>query len=267
MVKSSRKSPFMLKNLLSIAGYDPSGGAGVGLDIRVFKYLGFRGFGILTSATAQNAVKMIKTFHLPGGFVFSQFEALAAETRFAGIKVGMAGTLENLAAIARILASNPSIPRVIDPVFKPSSGAPILEKKAIPKNLEIVRGRSSLITPNLDEASALSGFRVRTVDDMKEAARRIHDAGLIPCLVKGGHLPGRAVDVLYDGQDFLLFRHARIRKRVHGTGCFLSAAILGYMARGCDLKKACRLAMELTGLAIRKAVPAGKGRAVFSFPA
>jgi len=256
----------MARKLLSIAGYDPSGGAGVGLDIRVFEYLGFRGLGILTSATAQNAAKMIKTFHLPGSFVLSQFEALAAETRFAGIKVGMAGTLETLAAIAQILASNPSIPRVIDPVFRSSSGAPLLEKKAIPRFLEIVRGKSSLITPNLDEASALSGFRVRTFEDMKGAARQICEAGLIPCLVKGGHLRGRAVDVLFDGQGFVVFRHARIRKSVHGTGCFLSAAILGYLAGGCDLEKACRLGMGLTGLAIRKATPAGKARAAFSFP-
>jgi hydroxymethylpyrimidine/phosphomethylpyrimidine kinase len=256
----------MVKKLLSIAGYDPSGGAGVGLDIRVFEYLGFRGLGVLTSATAQNAAKVIQAFHLPGGFVLCQFKALAAETRFSGIKVGMAGTLENLAAIARILASNPSIPRVIDPVFRSSSGAPLLEKKAIPRFLEIVKGKSSLITPNLDEASALSGIRVRTVGDMKEAARRIYEAGLVPCLVKGGHLRGRAVDVLFDGQDFAVFRHARIRKRVHGTGCFLSAAILAYLAGGRDLDKACRLGMGLTGLAIRKAVPAGKGRAFFSFP-
>jgi hydroxymethylpyrimidine/phosphomethylpyrimidine kinase len=256
----------MIRTLLSIAGYDPSGGAGVGLDIRVFSHLGFRGAGILTSVTAQNAAEMKKTFHLPPGMVRSQYEALAGGARFGGIKTGMTGTLENLAAAARILAANPSIPRVVDPVFKSSSGAVLLEKRAVPRFLELIKARASLITPNLDEASALTSLRIRTVEDMKEAARRIHRSGLVPCLVKGGHLHGEAVDVLFDGRAFAVFHHERLDKRVHGTGCFLSAAILGYLAGGRDLDEACRRAISLTVQAIRNAAPAGKGRAAFSFP-
>jgi hydroxymethylpyrimidine/phosphomethylpyrimidine kinase len=266
MVKSRQKAAYMVKNLLSIAGYDPSGGAGVGLDIQVFRHLGFSGSGILTSVTAQSAAKMKKAIHLPPGLVRSQYEALASEMRFAGIKIGMAGTLENLAAAARILAANPSIPRVVDPVFRSSSGATLLEKRAVPRFLEIVKGKATLITPNLDEAAALTGLRMRTVEDMKEAARRICESGPVPCLVKGGHLRGEAVDVLFDGREFAVFRHGRVRKRVHGTGCFLSAAILGYLAGGCELEEACRRGIRLTGLGIRKAAPAGKGRAAFSFP-
>jgi len=256
----------MTQILISIAGYDPSGGAGVGHDIRVFGHLGFRGAGILTSVTAQNAAEMKKAFHLPPGIVRSQYEALAGGTRFGGIKTGMTGTLENLAAAARILAANPSLPRVVDPVFKSSSGVELLEKRAVPRFLELIKGRASLITPNLDEAMALTGFRIRTVGDMKEAARRIHRSGLVPCLVKGGHLRGEAVDVLFDGRGFAVFRHEKIGKRVHGTGCFLSAAILGYLAGGRDLEEACRRAIGLTVQSIRKAAPAGKGGAAFSFP-
>ncbi len=256
----------MARTLLSIAGYDPSGGAGVGLDIRVFSHLGFRGAGILTSVTAQNAAEMKKAFHLPPEMVMGQYEALAGGTRLGGIKTGMTGTLENLTAAARILAANPSIPRVVDPVLKSSSEAVLLEKKAVPRLLELIEGRASLITPNLDEASALTGLPIRTVDDMKEAAQRIHRSGLVPCLVKGGHLRGEAVDVLFDGRAFAVFRHERLGKKVHGTGCFLSAAILGYLAGGRGLEEACRRAIRLTAQAIRKAVPAGKGRAAFSFP-
>lgn len=266
MIKSRRKAGRMKKNLLSIAGYDPSGGAGVGLDIQVFRHLGFRGSGILTSVTAQNAAKMKKAFHLPPGLVLSQYEALAEGTRFVGIKTGMMGTLENLAAAARILAANPSIPRVVDPVFRSSSGTVLLEKRAVPRFLGLMKSKASLITPNLDEASALTGLLIRTVEDMKEAALRICRSGLVPCLVKGGHLRGEVVDVLFDGQDFAVFRHERLDKRVHGTGCFLSAALLGYLAGGRGLEEACCRAIGLTVRGIRKAAPTGEGRAAFLFP-
>jgi len=267
MVKSHLKAGFMTKNLLSIAGYDPSGGAGVGLDIRVFGHLGFAGFGILTSATAQNVAETKRAFPLPARLVLSQYKALAAETRFAGIKAGMAGTLENLTAVARILAANPSIPKVVDPVFRSSSGFPLLEKKAIPRFLGLVRGKATLLTPNLDEASTLACLRVETTEDMKEAARRIYEAGRVPCLIKGGHLRDEAVDILFEGRNFAVFRHPRVDKRVHGSGCFLSAAILGYLAGGYDLKEACRRGIGLTVRGIRKAASAGRaGRTSFSFP-
>lgn len=256
----------MTRNLLTIAGYDPSGGAGAGLDIRVFHHLGFRGFGVLTSVTAQNSARVTKVLHLPSRLVRNQYRTLAAEVRLGGIKVGMTGSLENLVAVARILSGDPSVPRVIDPVFRSSSGARLIEKEAIPRYLELFRGRADLVTPNLDEASVLARMSVRTVADMKRAARRIFDWSLIPCLIKGGHLPGPPVDVLYDGTRQAVFEHARVRKSVHGTGCFLSAAILAYLAGGSDLEEACRRGIRLTGQAIRKAVASGQRRDAFPTP-
>jgi hydroxymethylpyrimidine/phosphomethylpyrimidine kinase len=266
MVKSRTKAGSMAINLLSIAGYDPSGGAGVHLDIRVFEHLGFRGYGILTSVTAQNTAKLDQAVPLSRRLVRAQYDALTREVRFAGIKVGMAGSLENLAEAARILGRNPSIPSVVDPVFRSSSGARLVEAGAIPVFLKLLRGKATLITPNLDEASALTwSRRIGTLDGMKEAARRIFDSSGVPCLVKGGHLEAEAVDVLYDG-GFRVFRHARIGKSVHGTGCFLSAAILGYLAEGHNVEEACRRGIALTALGIRRAVPAGKHRMAFTFP-
>jgi hydroxymethylpyrimidine/phosphomethylpyrimidine kinase len=252
--------------LLSIAGYDPSGGAGILLDIRVFEQLGFRGAGVLTAVTAQNASRVEAVFPLSGRLVRRQFEALAVEARIAGIKVGMTASLENLAAAVRILAAHSVIPRVVDPVFRSSSGAPLLERRGIERFLGLLRGRASLVTPNLEEASVLAAVPVKTAGDMKEAARRIHGASGVPCLVKGGHLADVAVDLLFDGMKFTAFRHARVEKSVHGSGCFLSAAILAYLAAGCSLEEACRRAVALTVRAIRKAVTVHGGRAVFSFP-
>lgn len=254
------------KILLSIAGHDPSGGAGAGLDLRVFERLGFRGAAVLTSVTAQDAARVRRVHHLPAAMVKSQYEALSGETALAGIKVGMAGSLKNLEMVARILRRNQGIPRVVDPVFLSSSGAALLEKRAVASFLQVMRGAASLLTPNLAEASSLSGRPVKTLDDMKEAARAIWGSGRIPCLVKGGHLPGTAADVLWDGREFHVFRHARVNADVHGTGCFLSAAILAHLAKGRGLPEACRLAVALTVRTLRRAVPAAGRRRVFPFP-
>ena len=265
MVQSRPEGPGMTKNLLSIAGYDPSGGAGTGLDIRVFDRLGFRGFGVLTAVTAQSAAGVKKVFSLPAGLVRSQYLALAETMPLAGIKVGMAGTLENLAEISRILAANPSLPRIIDPVFRSSSGARLLEARAVGRFLEILGGNATLITPNLDEAAALVGRRVGSVDDMKEAAREIFRVGSVPCLLKGGHLRGAAADVLFDGKTLTVFRHARVAGKVHGTGCFLSAAILGFLAEGLDLEQACRRGIRMVVQAVWRAEPGRKTGGVSTF--
>src|SRR5512135_1908730 len=155
------------KTLLTIAGHDPSGGAGAGLDLRVFERLGFRGAAVLTAVTAQDAVSVKQVHHLPPALVRSQYRALAGRTALAGIKVGMAGSLENLEAAAGILGRHRGLPRVVDPVFLSSSGAALLEKKAAASFLRVIRGTASLLTPNLGEAAVLAGRRVETVEDMK----------------------------------------------------------------------------------------------------
>ncbi len=254
----------MTKDLISIAGYDPSAGAGVLLDIGVFERLGFRGFGVLTAVTAQNPERVDRVFPLSARAIAGQFGRLSETAVIAGIKVGMIGTAGNLTAIARILARNAGIPRVVDPVFRSSSGAVLLEKKAWPRYLDILGENADLITPNLDEAETLVGGPIRSVSAMRKAAAKITRASRIPCLLKGGHLRGAAVDILYDGREFTHFEHGRSTKNVHGTGCFLSSAILGHLAAGHMLKEACGLGIDLVGKAIREAVPAAGNRWTFA---
>jgi hydroxymethylpyrimidine/phosphomethylpyrimidine kinase len=254
----------MTRNLVSIAGYDPSGGAGVLLDIAVFEELGFRGFGVLSSVTAQNPQRVSSVFPLPARVLASQHRTLAEAFEISGYKVGMLGSAANLAATARILAGNPHVPRVVDPVLRSSSGAVLLEQGAWPRLLPLLRKKAALITPNLEESFALTGCRVRTVEDMKEAARKIHRATFVPCLVKGGHLAGRPVDVLFDGKGLRTFEHPRVRGDIHGTGCFLSSAILVFLARGRPLGEACARAIEWTARAIRAAAPSPEGRPVMA---
>ena len=254
----------MAKNLISIAGYDPSAGAGVLLDIAVFEGLGHRGFGVLTAVTAQNAGRVDRVMPVTPRAVDGQFARLAEAVEIAGIKAGMLATAANLSVVAGILAGRPGLPRVVDPVFRSTSGTLLLPRSAWPRYLPALRGKADLITPNLDEAGILASGRVTTVAGMKDAAEKIAGAGRMACLVKGGHLANKAVDVLCDGRGFTVFDHPRLDVgSVHGTGCYLSSAILAFMAEGRAVAEACGLAIDRIGAAIRDAVPAGRGRRVF----
>jgi len=193
----------------------------------------------------------------------AQYATLSRDVSFAGIKAGMLGSIKNVRLLAQILAKHPDLPRVVDPVLRASSGTPLLEEGAIPSLLKAVRGQASLLTPNMREASLMAGILVASPQDMREAARILYERTKVPCLVKGGHLEKSAVNILYDGRRTVVYGHEKLRKDVHGTGCFLSAAILAYLARGLSLEKACGRAADLTHEAIQKAIKPGKGRSLF----
>ncbi len=256
-----RLSP-KLKTLLTIAGFDPSSGAGVTLDLKIFRALGFYGTAAVTAITVQNSREAERIHPLPGALLADQLRTLSRDMTFAGVKVGMAATAENIKVIAGVLAAHARIPRVIDPVLRASSGVRLLEKPAVEGFLRAVRGKATVLTPNMDEAGILCGRRVRDLKTMADAARVIYERSRIPCLIKGGHLEGDAVNVLFDGRRMTLFGKPRVRKDVHGTGCVFSAALLCQLALGRPLEKAAALATDFTHDAIREAVRAGRGRAV-----
>ena len=254
-----KKPPFVL----SVAGFDPSGGAGTLLDAAVLRRMGFRTAAVLTAVTIQNTAGVKSVHPLAARLVRAQWRAVAEEAVVAGIKVGMAGTAENLRMIVRELGRYPGLPRVIDPVLRATSGARLVEPSAIPAFVDGLRGRATLLTPNLDEAGRLGLLRVRSIREMEEAARCIFDRSGVACLVKGGRLAGSSVDVLYAGRKVCLFSHTLIAGKVHGTGCHLSSSILGFLVRGCDLPDAVRLGAAATHRAIRKAKSAPGGRRRF----
>jgi hydroxymethylpyrimidine/phosphomethylpyrimidine kinase len=254
----------MKKILLSVTGYDPSGGAGALLDVRVFESLDFQGMAVLTALTVQNTRKVQSVLPFAPRTLMAQYASLSRDVSFAGIKAGMLGSKKNVGALARILAKHPDLPRVVDPVLRASSGTPLLEEDAIPSLLKAVRGHATLLTPNMKEASLMAGILVASPQDMGEAARILFERTKIPCLVKGGHLEKSVVNILYDGRRTVVYGHEKLRKDVHGTGCFLSAAILAYLARGLSLERACGRATDLTHEAIKKAIKPGKGRSLFA---
>jgi hydroxymethylpyrimidine kinase/phosphomethylpyrimidine kinase len=254
------------KILLSVAGFDPTTGAGVGLDLRVFRGLGFQGMALLTSLTAQNTRGVSELFCLPPEFLWNQYRSLAVDVVISGIKVGMIGSKRNIEVVAEILASHPRIPKVLDPVFKSSSGSWLIEEEAFSEYSEKIKGKSTLLTPNLVEASLISGIEVITPEDMKKAAEIISEKTLAPCLIKGGHLGGNISDILFDGKSHHVFEKPRLDKKVHGTGCFLSSSLLSFLVKGSTLKQAVRQAIELTHQAMETSVRVGQGQRIIDFP-
>jgi hydroxymethylpyrimidine/phosphomethylpyrimidine kinase len=251
--------------LLSIAGFDPTGGAGLLLDIRVFNSLGWNGMGITTAVTAQNTREVLDVFCLSRGSLARQYEALRDDVTIAGIKIGMLGCKKHLAAVGRILDENAGLPVVQDLVLKSSSGFRLFEESGLETYLRLIRGRVSVITPNIPEAAMLLDRKIASAPQMAEAAIELHRKTGAACLLKGGHLSGRKVDILYDGCQIYRFPHPEIKKRVHGTGCFLSSALLARLASGLPLHEAVEAAISRTLAGIKNSVPAGKGQYLFNW--
>jgi len=250
----------MAGTLLSVAGFDPAGGAGILLDLQVFRAMGFSGAALITALTVQNTRAVRKVKPLSARFIEEQWVALDADLPIAGIKIGMIGSRAILRTIVRGLSRHPDLPRVIDPVLRSSSGVPLLEAPAVSDLLHRLRGKATLLTPNMEEAGRMAGIDVVSLQDMEDAARRIHEETGISCLVKGGHLRSQPLDVLFDGRRIWKFVKPRVRRDVHGTGCYLSAAILCYLARGRSLVEACASASERMTAALRNSERPGRGR-------
>lgn len=250
--------------LLTIAGFDPTSGAGLSLDMRVFSRYGYYGMAVVTSLTVQST-QGVKTIHCPSPrFVWEQYKQLKKDVNFSGLKVGMLGSKDVIKAVGKILSDNPGLPGIIDPVFKSSSGHWLLEKDSIPIYMHKIKGKASLLTPNLREAEWIAGVRIRKEADMLEAAEKIYALTQIPCLIKGGHLEDRNVDILFDGKKINRYRSRKLNKTVHGTGCFLSSAILCFLTTGLPLEKAVSQAESATHEALKKTIRIGKGQEVFS---
>lgn len=250
----------MTGTLLTVAGFDPGGGAGILLDLAVFRRHGFRGAAAITSLTAQDTRSVRAVRPVPPAFLRRQWDVLRDDIPIAGVKVGMAGSAAAWEEIGRGLARHPGVPLVVDPVLRSSSGASLSGHASREAILSALRGTSAIVTPNLAEAAFLAGRRVLDPESMAAAARTIFDRTGCACLVKGGHLPGKAVDVLFDGRSLHRYPHARLARDVHGTGCFLSATLLVRLVRGDSPAEACAAAVVRMVRAIRTASRPGRGR-------
>lgn len=229
-----------MRTILTIAGADPSGGAGIQSDLKTFSAFNVAGLSVITALTAQNNSAVRATLTLPPSFLRMQVDALMEEFRIDAVKVGMLGSSANATAVARIIEKYNLKNVVLDTILSSTGGFPLIEGKGVAAIKRLAR-RAAVITPNIPEAEVLSGIEIKTVEDMEKAAKKIFALGPKYVLIKGGHLKDGPVDVLYDGRRFDRFIGARVRgraERFHGTGCILSAGIAAGLAKGRPIRKA-----------------------------
>lgn len=242
---------------LTIAGSDPSGGAGIQADLKTFHQHRVYGASAITLITAQNTVGVSRVELLPPDLIAQQIDAVLADIPPNAIKTGALG---GIPAIEVIAVARFQCPLIIDPVMISKHGAPLMAEAAREALKTLLLPRATLVTPNLHEAEAITGMTVDSVASMKEAARRILDMGAKAVLVKGGHLEGDAIDVLLANGVFTEFRSERFpTQHTHGTGCTYSASITALMARGYGLVEAVSAAKVFITEAIRTAPGLGSG--------
>jgi hydroxymethylpyrimidine/phosphomethylpyrimidine kinase len=236
---------------LTIAGSDSGGGAGIQADLKTFAANGVFGTSAVTALTAQNTRGVSGVRATPASFVDDQIAAVLADLPVAAVKTGMLATAEIVRLVARHAAAGDLPKLVVDPVMVASSGDRLLDIDAEAAYLEALFPHALIVTPNLREASLLVGRELSDVDDMAKAAIELAATGARHVLVKGGHLTGDAVDVLFDGNEVHPLRSPRIETvNVHGTGCTTAAAIAARLAWGDTIVEAVRKAKDFTWKAI-----------------
>ena len=250
----------LIPRALTIAGSDSGGGAGIQADLKTFSAFRVFGMSVVTAVTAQNSVGVQGVENLPPAFVAQQLRSVLSDLGADAAKCGMLSTAPIIEAVAATLAEYPIDKLVVDPVMVAKSGDPLLRPDARQALVTRILPLALVVTPNLPEAEVLAGMRVETRADMEEAARRIRALGPRSVLVKGGHLKGDAVDVLWNGREFTVFSTPRVESpSTHGTGCTFSAAITAGLARNEALGDAIRDAKAYVTKAIRDGFALGRG--------
>lgn len=258
--------PGRTPNVLSIAGSDPSGGAGIQADLKTFSALGVYGMAVPTALTAQNTVAVSAIYDVGAAAVRAQLEAVFADVRVDAVKIGMLGSAAVARTVAEMLreAAPPIV--VLDPVVRASTGRDLLDGDALAVVRDELMPLATVITPNASEAALLLGeqtARVSTPAAARDVAGALVARGARAALVSGGHLESadEVVDVLHHGMSATEFRVARYRgSGTHGTGCTLSSAIAAWLARGATLSDACEAAQRFVAAAIAHAAKLDVGQ-------
>jgi hydroxymethylpyrimidine/phosphomethylpyrimidine kinase len=242
---------------LTIAGSDPSGGAGLQADLKTFHQFGVYGEAVVTLITVQNTVRVSQVEVLDADLVGRQLDAVLEDIPPGAVKTGALG---GAAVIEAVAARKFPGPLVVDPVMVSKHGAPLIDEGARSALRNSLLPKAFLVTPNLQEAAELAGIEVTSPEAMREAARRIAGFGPGAVLIKGGHLPGDALDILYYDGEFTEFRSPRTNTvHTHGTGCTYSAAIAACLSRGDSLQQAVTTAKAFITAAIRSSPGFGAG--------
>ncbi len=253
--------------VLTIAGSDSGGGAGLQADLRTFFACGVHGMTAVTAVTVQNSLRVSGVHEIPAEVVAAQIETVANDIGVQAAKTGMLANAAIITAVAKAcdrvqIGQGGRIPLVVDPVAASMHGDPLLHKDALQAIREELFPRATLVTPNLDEVGLLTGINVQTLDDQREAAEALVELGARWALVKGGHMRDdpQCVDLLYDGRKFTELPAARVDTRhTHGGGDTMASSITAGLARGMDVPAAVRFGKRFVTLSVQHAYPLGAG--------
>ena len=249
-----------MKRILTIAASDSGGGAGIQADLKTIALMGSFGMTAITALTAQNTTGVKTIQKIPVSFIAKQIDAVISDLGVDAVKTGMLVDTKVVETVSHKLRNYHITKVIVDPVMLSKSGVPLMTKEACASLKRELIPLAFLITPNLYEASTITGKKVEKVTHMKEASKKIHQMGAQNVLIKGGHLKGKPVDILYDGKEFHEFDSERIKtKNTHGTGCVFSAAIATEIAKGVPLVKAVKHAKDFITTSIRFSLDLGKG--------
>ncbi len=267
MTQAPSSDSHFLGRVLVLAGSDSGGGAGVQADIKTITALGGYAATAITAVTVQNTLGVTGVHPIPLEVIEAQARAVLDDIGADAFKTGMLGDVGVVETVARVLASAPEVPAVVDPVMIAKGGAPLLAERAIDAVKALMIPRAALLTPNAPEASALTGLAVETLDDQRRAGEALLALGAKAVLMKGGHVANksekgieRVVDLLITPQGETSFEGERIDTRhTHGTGCTLASAIAAGLSQGLPLTQAVARAWNYVHEAMLRAPGLGKG--------
>lgn len=249
-----------MKNILTIAGSDSCGGAGIQADIKTFSAHGLYGMSVITAVTAQNTQGVFAVQDIDKDIIKKQIQAIYDDITVSAVKIGMVSQIDTIKAIAEELIKYKAKNIVLDPVMISKSGFDLLRKESKETLVKELIPIADIVTPNIHEAQAITGFKIENTVDMEKAAIEIYKMGPKNVLVKGGHLEEDAIDVLFNGEEIRHFKGRRINtKNTHGTGCTLSSAIASNIALGYGVMESVRRAKEYINIAIEHSLQIGKG--------
>lgn len=246
---------------LTIAGSDSGGGAGIQADLKTFAALRVYGTSAVTAITAQNTVGVTAVEALSADLVTAQIEAVIGDIEIHATKTGMLANVAIVEAVAAAIQSLALPLVVVDPVMVAKSGDRLLTDDAVHAIRVELLPRATVVTPNIPEAEVLTGMTIRTLDDAREAARRIHGLGARAVIIKGGHAEGPdLVDLLFDGERLFEFHTPRVATRnTHGTGCTFASAVAAFLAKNLSLSDATEQAQRYVAGAISHGLAIGHG--------
>ncbi|MGI6174854.1 MAG: bifunctional hydroxymethylpyrimidine kinase/phosphomethylpyrimidine kinase [Christensenellales bacterium] len=249
-----------MKKVLSIAGSDCSGGAGIQADLKTFSAHGVFGMTAIVSVVAENTFRVIEYQDVRPDMIEKQIDAVFEDIPPDAVKVGMLSGRESMLAVAKKLREWKPANVVIDPVMYAKNGCALMDPDSIDTLIAEILPLADVLTPNIPEAERIVQMKIKHDADMEEAARRIHAMGCRAALVKGGHSEGDATDILFDGSEFYRYTSPRIdTKNTHGTGCTFSSAIASNLALGMPVDQAVRHAKAYVTTAITHALELGRG--------